>query len=56
MQAAGLTPGPFLQGDYENVSPDVLEDEGLHYSELVRFGDGVRSPEPEAVEYVTLKH
>lgn len=43
-------------GDYENVSPDALEDEGLHYSELVHFGAGVRSPEPEAVEYVTLKH
>lgn len=46
----------FSQGDYENMSPDALEDEGLHYSELVHFGDGVRSPKPEAVEYVTLKH
>ncbi|XP_049642531.1 B-cell receptor CD22 [Suncus etruscus] len=49
-------PKCFSQGDYENLSPDALEDEGLHYSELVRFGAGERSPEPEAVEYVTLKH
>ncbi|KAG8524359.1 B-cell receptor CD22, partial [Galemys pyrenaicus] len=43
------------QGDYENVTPDAPEDEGIHYSELVRFGVGERSPAQESVEYVTLK-
>ncbi|XP_061030035.1 B-cell receptor CD22 isoform X1 [Eubalaena glacialis] len=43
-------------GDYENVTPEVLEDEGIHYSELVRFGFGERPLAQEGVEYVTLKH
>ncbi|XP_057568593.1 B-cell receptor CD22 [Hippopotamus amphibius kiboko] len=43
-------------GDYENVTPEVLEDEGIHYSELVHFGAGERPRAQEAVEYVTLKH
>ncbi|XP_059760280.1 B-cell receptor CD22 isoform X2 [Balaenoptera ricei] len=43
-------------GDYENVIPEVLEDEGIHYSELVRFGSGEPPLAQEGVEYVTLKH
>ncbi|XP_076988242.1 B-cell receptor CD22 isoform X2 [Tamandua tetradactyla] len=43
-------------GDYENVTPDFPEDEGIHYSELVEFGAGKRPPTQEEVEYVTLKH
>uniref|UniRef100_A0A8C0DGF1 B-cell receptor CD22 n=1 Tax=Balaenoptera musculus TaxID=9771 RepID=A0A8C0DGF1_BALMU len=43
-------------GDYENVTPEVLEDEGIHYSELVRFGSGEPPLAQEGVEYVTLKH
>ncbi|KAM6154334.1 B-cell receptor CD22 [Erethizon dorsatum] len=43
-------------GDYENVVPDLSEDEGIHYSELVKFGVGERSQAREDVEYVTLKH
>uniref|UniRef100_A0A8C3W680 B-cell receptor CD22 n=1 Tax=Catagonus wagneri TaxID=51154 RepID=A0A8C3W680_9CETA len=43
-------------GDYENVTPQVLEDEGIHYSELVHFGAGERPVAQEGVEYVTLKH
>ncbi|XP_055001997.1 B-cell receptor CD22 [Sorex araneus] len=45
-------------GDYENVNvaPGTPEDEGIHYSELVQFGHGARSPAPDPVEYVTLKH
>ncbi|XP_068384581.1 B-cell receptor CD22 isoform X3 [Eschrichtius robustus] len=43
-------------GDYENVTPEVLEDEGIHYSELVRFGFGEPPLAQEGVEYVTLKH
>ncbi|KAM6223702.1 B-cell receptor CD22 [Rhynchocyon petersi] len=42
-------------GDYENVVQAFQEDEGLHYSELVHFGAGVRPPAREEVEYVTLK-
>ncbi|XP_062031984.1 B-cell receptor CD22 [Lepus europaeus] len=41
--------------DYENVTPDLPEDEGIHYSELVQFGTGVRPQTQEEVEYVTLK-
>ncbi|XP_040832363.1 B-cell receptor CD22 isoform X1 [Ochotona curzoniae] len=41
--------------DYENVPPDLPEDEGIHYSELVRFGMGVRPQAQEDVDYVTLK-
>ncbi|XP_069919311.1 B-cell receptor CD22 isoform X2 [Oryctolagus cuniculus] len=41
--------------DYENVTPDFPEDEGIHYSELVQFGTGVRPQAQEEVEYVTLK-
>ncbi|XP_037373777.1 B-cell receptor CD22 [Talpa occidentalis] len=44
------------QGDYENVTPDTPEEEGIHYSELIHFGTGERSPALESVEYVTLKH
>nr|XP_058900323.1 B-cell receptor CD22 isoform X2 [Kogia breviceps] len=43
-------------GDYENVTPEVLEEEGIHYSELVHFGFGERPLAQEGVEYVTLKH
>ncbi|XP_005400106.1 PREDICTED: B-cell receptor CD22 isoform X4 [Chinchilla lanigera] len=43
-------------GDYENVVPDLSEDDGIHYSELVRFGAGERSRAREDVDYVTLKH
>ncbi|XP_007471049.1 PREDICTED: B-cell receptor CD22 isoform X2 [Lipotes vexillifer] len=43
-------------GDYENVTPEVLEDEGIHYSEMVHFGFGERPLAQEGVEYVTLKH
>ncbi|XP_025125604.1 B-cell receptor CD22 isoform X5 [Bubalus bubalis] len=42
--------------DYENVTPEVLDDEGIHYSELVHFGNGKRAVAQEGVEYVTLKH
>ncbi|XP_043748186.1 B-cell receptor CD22 isoform X5 [Cervus elaphus] len=42
--------------DYENVTPEVLDDEGIHYSELVHFGNGKRALAQEGVEYVTLKH
>ncbi|XP_029416932.1 B-cell receptor CD22 isoform X2 [Nannospalax galili] len=42
-------------GDYENVTPNSPEDEGIHYSELVRFGAGERPQVKENVEYVTLK-
>ncbi|XP_011380067.1 B-cell receptor CD22 isoform X2 [Pteropus vampyrus] len=42
-------------GDYENVTPDVPEDEEIHYSELVHFGAGGRPLDHEGVEYVTLK-
>ncbi|XP_058530610.1 B-cell receptor CD22 isoform X2 [Ochotona princeps] len=41
--------------DYENVPPNLPEDEGIHYSELVRFGTGVRPQAQEDVDYVTLK-
>ncbi|XP_055992440.1 B-cell receptor CD22 [Sorex fumeus] len=44
------------RGDYENLAPETPEDEGIHYSELVQFGRGVRSPAPDPVEYVTLKN
>uniref|UniRef100_A0A8C6FGJ3 B-cell receptor CD22 n=1 Tax=Moschus moschiferus TaxID=68415 RepID=A0A8C6FGJ3_MOSMO len=44
------------QADYENVTPEVLDDAGIHYSELVRFGNGKRAMAQEGVEYVTLKH
>lgn len=44
------------QGDYENVIPDVPEDDGIHYSELVHLGLGERPLRQEGVEYVTLKH
>ncbi|XP_043852104.1 B-cell receptor CD22 [Dromiciops gliroides] len=45
------------RGDYENVMPPSLpEDEGLHYSELIQFGEGERLPVQEGVEYVTLKY
>ncbi|XP_036602311.1 B-cell receptor CD22 isoform X2 [Trichosurus vulpecula] len=44
-------------GDYENVTPQSPpEEEGLHYSELIHFGEGVRPSVREGVEYVTLKH
>ncbi|XP_005616771.3 B-cell receptor CD22 isoform X4 [Canis lupus baileyi] len=43
-------------GDYENVVPENVEDEGIHYSELVHLGVGERPLGQEAVEYVTLKH
>ncbi|KAM5210428.1 B-cell receptor CD22 isoform 5-T7 [Hipposideros larvatus] len=43
-------------GDYENVTPDVPEDEGIHYSELVHLGVGERPLVQDTVEYVTLKH
>ncbi|EHB14003.1 B-cell receptor CD22 [Heterocephalus glaber] len=43
-------------GDYENVVPDLAEDEGIHYSELVKFGVREQSWAHEDVEYVTLKH
>ncbi|XP_027711344.1 B-cell receptor CD22 isoform X2 [Vombatus ursinus] len=44
-------------GDYENVMPQAPpEDEGLHYSELIHFGERARPPAQEGVEYVTLKH
>lgn len=43
-------------GDYENVTPDVPEDEGIHYSELVHLGVGERPLFQDTVEYVTLKH
>ncbi|KAM9757199.1 B-cell receptor CD22 isoform 6-T8 [Dama dama] len=42
--------------DYENVTPEVLDDEGIHYSELVHFGNGKRALAQEGVEYVILKH
>ncbi|XP_015352615.1 B-cell receptor CD22 isoform X1 [Marmota marmota marmota] len=44
------------QGDYENVAPNLPEDDGIHYSELVHFGTGERPRAPEDVDYVTLKH
>ncbi|XP_066205658.1 B-cell receptor CD22 isoform X3 [Saccopteryx leptura] len=43
-------------GDYENVTPNTPEDEGIHYSELVHLGLGERPLSHEGVEYVTLKH
>nr|XP_012630498.1 B-cell receptor CD22 [Microcebus murinus]XP_012630499.1 B-cell receptor CD22 [Microcebus murinus] len=43
-------------GDYENVAPHSPDDEGIHYSELIRFGAGERPQAREGVEYVTLKH
>ncbi|XP_058135222.1 B-cell receptor CD22 isoform X2 [Dasypus novemcinctus] len=43
-------------GDYENVAPDLPEEDGIHYSELVQFGAGKRPLTQEEVEYVTLKH
>nr|XP_040135375.1 B-cell receptor CD22 [Ictidomys tridecemlineatus] len=43
-------------GDYENVAPNLPEDDGIHYSELVHFGTGERPRAPEDVDYVTLKH
>ncbi|XP_068934784.1 B-cell receptor CD22 [Petaurus breviceps papuanus] len=44
-------------GDYENVMPQSPpEEEGLHYSELIHFGEGERPPMQEGVEYVTLRH
>ncbi|XP_016076380.1 PREDICTED: B-cell receptor CD22 [Miniopterus natalensis] len=43
-------------GDYENVTPGVAEDDGIHYSELVHLGFGERPLREEGVEYVTLKH
>ncbi|KAM8774267.1 B-cell receptor CD22 isoform 2-T3 [Rhynchonycteris naso] len=43
-------------GDYENVTPNIPEDEGIHYSELVHLGIGERPLSQEGVEYVTLKH
>ncbi|XP_008050127.1 B-cell receptor CD22 isoform X2 [Carlito syrichta] len=43
-------------GDYENVAPNIPEDEGIHYSELIQFGVGERPRAQEDVEYVTLKH
>lgn len=55
-QEATLTLGRLSQGDYENVTPEVLEDEGIHYSELIHFGVGERPVTPEGVDYVTLKH
>ncbi|XP_037585760.1 B-cell receptor CD22 isoform X4 [Cebus imitator] len=42
--------------DYENVVPDFPEDEGIHYSELIRFGVGERPQALENVDYVILKH
>ncbi|KAB0399558.1 hypothetical protein E2I00_005439 [Balaenoptera physalus] len=53
---ATLTTTWLSQGDYENVTPEVLEDEGIHYSELVRFGFGEPPLAQEGVEYATLKH
>ncbi|XP_012585961.1 PREDICTED: B-cell receptor CD22 [Condylura cristata] len=44
------------EGDYENVTPDVPEEEGVHYSELVHLRTGERAPAQDSVEYVTLKH
>lgn len=38
------------------MTPEVLEDEGIHYSELIHFGVGERPVAPEGVDYVTLKH
>lgn len=49
-------PSSVLQGDYENVTPSCLEDDSIHYSELVQFGAGKRPEAKEDVEYVTLKH
>lgn len=43
-------------GDYENVTPAVPEDEGIHYSELIHLGVGERPLIQDTVEYVTLKH
>ncbi|XP_066100022.1 B-cell receptor CD22 isoform X1 [Saccopteryx bilineata] len=43
-------------GDYENVTPNIPEDEGIHYSELVHLGLRERPLSHEGVEYVTLKH
>ena len=60
--AGGVDSGKLLttlwlpQADYENVTPEVLDDEGIHYSELVHFGNGKRALAQEGVEYVTLKH
>lgn len=60
--AVGVDSGKLLttlwlpQADYENVTPEVLDDEGIHYSELVHFGNGKRALAQEGVEYVTLKH
>ncbi|XP_021065137.1 B-cell receptor CD22 [Mus pahari] len=42
--------------DYENVNPSCPEDDSIHYSELVQFGDGKRPQAKEDVDYVTLKH
>ncbi|XP_032984290.1 B-cell receptor CD22 isoform X3 [Rhinolophus ferrumequinum] len=42
--------------DYENVTPAVPEDEGIHYSELIHLGVGERPMVQDTVEYVTLKH
>ncbi|XP_044527117.1 B-cell receptor CD22 [Gracilinanus agilis] len=47
------------RSDYENVAPVEVsppEEEGLHYSELIHFGERERPPAQEGVEYVTLKH
>uniref|UniRef100_F6W995 Ig-like domain-containing protein n=1 Tax=Monodelphis domestica TaxID=13616 RepID=F6W995_MONDO len=47
------------KGDYENVAPVEVsppEEESLHYSELIHFGERKRLPAQEGVEYVTLKH
>lgn len=53
---AELTTVRLSQGDYENVTPDVPEDDGLHYSELVHLGFRERPLRQEEVDYVTLKH
>lgn len=53
---AKLTTVWLSQGDYENVTPAVPEDEGIHYSELIHFGVGERPLIQDTVEYVTLKH
>ncbi|XP_074075022.1 B-cell receptor CD22 [Macrotis lagotis] len=45
------------RGDYENVMPQPPpEEDGLHYSELILFGERGRPTVQERVEYVTLKH
>ncbi|XP_037675099.1 B-cell receptor CD22 isoform X2 [Choloepus didactylus] len=43
-------------GDYENVTPEFPDDEGIHYSELIQFGAGTRPLIQEEVDYATLKH